>query len=338
MSNSASWGIERTWLRDQEPATRAVNMNHVGRELTAPTGPPIHSLFVYNCNPAVTLPDQARVLNGLSRTDLFTVVFDQVLTDTARTRTSSCRPPRFSSTTTTRRVHGAMSCSWPSRSSNRSANPGPITTCSWIWSGASGFRHDDDPADDLDAMLASLAGLPPAIGDELRDTWKGTPPHGGRPVQFVDVFPRTADGKVHLCPPTWTRRRRAGLGGLPAGSAPSATRSHSSHRRASARSAPRWPSFHGPTWWWRSTLRTPSRSTSRTATWCVCSTARARCSCGPGFRPWSGPARLDAEGSLAPAHGQRMDLQRVGPRYADRSGWRRMLQRRAREHHESGLN
>ena len=31
----------------------------------------------------MTLPDQNRVLAGLSREDLFTVVFDQVLTDTA---------------------------------------------------------------------------------------------------------------------------------------------------------------------------------------------------------------------------------------------------------------
>ena len=58
-------------------------MNRVGRELLEPTGTPIRGLFVYNCNPAVTLPDQQRVLKGLAREDLFTVVFDQVLTDTA---------------------------------------------------------------------------------------------------------------------------------------------------------------------------------------------------------------------------------------------------------------
>ena len=34
MSNSASWGIERTWIRDEEPPTRLVNMNHLGRALT----------------------------------------------------------------------------------------------------------------------------------------------------------------------------------------------------------------------------------------------------------------------------------------------------------------
>jgi anaerobic selenocysteine-containing dehydrogenase len=41
-------------------------------------------MLVYNCNPLVTMPDQNRVLCGLERTDLFTVVFEQVLTDTAR--------------------------------------------------------------------------------------------------------------------------------------------------------------------------------------------------------------------------------------------------------------
>src|SRR4030095_15454581 len=41
-------------------------------------------LFVYNSNPAVTTPDQRRVLRGLERDDLFTVVFEQVMTDTAR--------------------------------------------------------------------------------------------------------------------------------------------------------------------------------------------------------------------------------------------------------------
>ena len=41
-------------------------------------------LFVYNCNPLATMPNQNRVLEGLRREDLFTVVFEQVITDTAR--------------------------------------------------------------------------------------------------------------------------------------------------------------------------------------------------------------------------------------------------------------
>ena len=59
-------------------------MNQLGRALTEYDDPPVKVLFVYNSNAAVTSPDQRRILRGLERDDLFTVVFDQVMTDTAR--------------------------------------------------------------------------------------------------------------------------------------------------------------------------------------------------------------------------------------------------------------
>src|SRR5947207_2965829 len=46
-------------------------------------GPPVQALFVYNSNPAAVCPDQSRVLAGLRREDLFTVVHEQFQTDTA---------------------------------------------------------------------------------------------------------------------------------------------------------------------------------------------------------------------------------------------------------------
>ena len=59
-------------------------MSRLGRALLEEQ-PPIRVLFVYDANPAVTLPDQTpRAAQGLLREDLFTVVFDQVMTDTAR--------------------------------------------------------------------------------------------------------------------------------------------------------------------------------------------------------------------------------------------------------------
>lgn len=57
------------------------NMIRLGEMLS---GPPIRSLYVYQGNPATTLYDQQRVTRGLSRDDLFTVVHEQVMTDTAR--------------------------------------------------------------------------------------------------------------------------------------------------------------------------------------------------------------------------------------------------------------
>lgn len=46
--------------------------------------PPIKGLMIWNMNPAVSLPDTATVRAGLSRTDLFTVVLEHFMTDTAR--------------------------------------------------------------------------------------------------------------------------------------------------------------------------------------------------------------------------------------------------------------
>ncbi len=66
-------------------APRVINMIHLGRVLTDPAlSPPVRSLYVYNSNPAAVCPNQALVLRGLGREDLFTVVHEQVMTDTAR--------------------------------------------------------------------------------------------------------------------------------------------------------------------------------------------------------------------------------------------------------------
>ena len=70
--------------RQPTPDRRQVNMNHLGRLLCGELdGPAARVLFVSGANPAVMSPDQTRVLRGLARDDLFTVVHDQVLTDTA---------------------------------------------------------------------------------------------------------------------------------------------------------------------------------------------------------------------------------------------------------------
>jgi anaerobic selenocysteine-containing dehydrogenase len=65
-------------------APRVVNMIQLGRVLTDPTlAPPVKALYVYSSNPAAVCPNQALVLRGLAREDLFTVVHEQVMTDTA---------------------------------------------------------------------------------------------------------------------------------------------------------------------------------------------------------------------------------------------------------------
>lgn len=67
------------------PGTRVLNQWRLGSALNGDQGlnPPIKSLFVYNANPVVVIPEQDRVIAGLARDDLFTVVSEHFLTDTA---------------------------------------------------------------------------------------------------------------------------------------------------------------------------------------------------------------------------------------------------------------
>jgi anaerobic selenocysteine-containing dehydrogenase len=93
----ASERLQMPELMRQSPLgreARVINMNELGLALTElgrtpnpsptlPGGPPVHALFVYNCNAAAVAPDSERVLAGLRRDDLFTVVHEQFFTDTA---------------------------------------------------------------------------------------------------------------------------------------------------------------------------------------------------------------------------------------------------------------
>jgi anaerobic selenocysteine-containing dehydrogenase len=65
------------------PGTRTINMNELGEALAGElAGPPVRALYVYNCNPAAVAPNQRKVLEGLLRDDLFTVVHELFPTDT----------------------------------------------------------------------------------------------------------------------------------------------------------------------------------------------------------------------------------------------------------------
>ncbi|OKP85644.1 oxidoreductase [Paenibacillus sp. P32E] len=62
--------------------TRTINMNRIGEALEMKEQP-VMGMFVYCCNPVVVAPDAERVRKGFAREDLFTVVHDLFMTDTA---------------------------------------------------------------------------------------------------------------------------------------------------------------------------------------------------------------------------------------------------------------
>lgn len=86
LSTSALFPLDLQSLQrpDLVPAgTRTVNMVQLAEALHGELdGPPVEVLYVYNSNPAAVAPDQRRVLAGLEREDLFTVVHELFPTDT----------------------------------------------------------------------------------------------------------------------------------------------------------------------------------------------------------------------------------------------------------------
>jgi len=85
LARSTSTWMSQALAKPRRTIRPSINMARLGKVLSDPGGQlGIDLLFVHNSNPAVMLPDQNRVIAGLQREDLFTVVVDQFLTDTAR--------------------------------------------------------------------------------------------------------------------------------------------------------------------------------------------------------------------------------------------------------------
>jgi anaerobic selenocysteine-containing dehydrogenase len=87
-STGPAYGLDTDALSrpDLQPAgpTRVLKMSALGRQLRELTDPPVRVLMIWAANPMVSNPDTASTRAGLLREDLFTVVADHVLTETAR--------------------------------------------------------------------------------------------------------------------------------------------------------------------------------------------------------------------------------------------------------------
>ena len=216
LSNSASVGHRRRRgsARTNRP-TRLVNMNHLGRMLIEATDPPVKVLFVYNCNPLATMPDQNRVRRGLEREDLFTVVFDQVMTDTARYADVVLPATTFLEHYDFARAYGPISLQLtpPVIDAVGEARPNvdvfaELERRLGLARGRTARRARDDAARPRRAARG--------VGTASAARTRGPARPGGTPVQFVDVFPRTPDGKVAPVPGGTRSRGAAGALRLPA--------------------------------------------------------------------------------------------------------------------------
>src|SRR5262249_48952837 len=184
-SNSASWNITRPWIAADEPDTRLVNMNPLGRALTEYDDPPVNVLFVYNANPAATVPDQQRILRGLQRENLFTVVFDQVMTDTALYADVVLPATTFLEGYDFAKGYGPITLDLGRPVMDAAGESRSNADVFGELASRLGVLKEDEPAGELDLMVRILDQLPPAIGGGLRAGMRPTPPFGHAPIQFV---------------------------------------------------------------------------------------------------------------------------------------------------------
>jgi anaerobic selenocysteine-containing dehydrogenase len=213
LSNSGAWKFEaEAAIAEPPPRTRTINMNQLGRALTT-ASPPVSVLFVYNCNPLSTLPNQQLVRAGLAREDLFTIVFDQVLTDTARFADLLLPATTFLEHHDYRAGYGYSEFRHLAPVIDRVGQSRPNYEVFAELCQRMGVARPRDAIEREDWLQTFLGTGENAerIRSELATTGTAHLPVGTRPIQFVDVFPGTPDGKIRLCPESLDREAPEGL-------------------------------------------------------------------------------------------------------------------------------
>ncbi len=183
--------------------TRQLNMSRLGQLLTTDLNPPLKALFVYNCNPVATVPNQSLVVEGLKREDLFTVVHEQVMTDTARFADIILPATTFLEYRDLRRSYGNYFIGRLRPVLSAAGEALPNEQMFARLAKTMGFK---DPAfqTDTQTLMKQVAENLETGEGTLLETDSGHIQvrfEKNTPVQFKTVFPQTADGKIDLCPP-----------------------------------------------------------------------------------------------------------------------------------------
>jgi len=207
MSNSGAWQVDAAAAFTDPVAAgqllpRRVPQSPLGRALTELDDPPVRVLFVYNCNPLVTCPDQARVRRGLARDDLFTVVFDAVMTDTAMMADLILPATTFLEHRDLARGYGALGMNRIRPVIPPVGESKPNAEVFGALIRRLGLARPGEPV--------TPAALERALLDTLRDGTRlerelhqsryARPDIGEHPIQFVDVFPETDALRIRLAP------------------------------------------------------------------------------------------------------------------------------------------
>ena len=194
-------------FRADRSRPRELNMSRLGQILTTPhagedSGPGVHALVVWNCNPLVIVPNADAVQTGLERNDLFTVVHEQFLTDTARYADIVLPATTQIEADDVVFPWGHLWVGW-----NGAAIPPPGEACrnTELFRRLAQAMGYTEPALFADDETLLEQALPTVDLDELRSVgWVRTPyPDDGRP--FGDGHFDTPSGKVDLVSATLDR-------------------------------------------------------------------------------------------------------------------------------------
>jgi anaerobic selenocysteine-containing dehydrogenase len=178
-------------------------MNRLGRALTELQDPPVAVLFTYNGNPLATTPDQNRVREGLQREDLFTVVYEQAMTDTAAYADVVLPATTFLEHYDITKGYGAyhVHLTQPVIAAMGESRPNhEVFRELGVRLGLVEPEAEDGALGEAGAVMEVVEKLPRELASALLEQRVATGPAGGRPIQFVDVQPKTDDGRVHLFP------------------------------------------------------------------------------------------------------------------------------------------
>ncbi|MET7970146.1 molybdopterin-dependent oxidoreductase [Micromonospora sp. NPDC005305] len=187
------------------PPARKLNMSRLATVLTGEADPPVTSLVVFNSNPAATAPDQNRLLAGLRRADLFTVVLEQRWTDTCDyadvVLPATMQPEHLD-------LHSSYGHHYTTLNLPVTRAPGEALPNTEIFrriAAALGIDHPRFRDSDEDLARQLLAGTPVSFEELRQKTYARTTgvPVGSAPFA-AGGFP-TADGRARLHDPSLAR-------------------------------------------------------------------------------------------------------------------------------------
>jgi len=211
LSNSGAFTFDRAAaVGEPEPATRTINMNRLGRTLVEEQNPPVKVLFVYNCNALATMPNQELVRRGLEREDLFTVVFEQFWTDTARYADLVLPATTFLEHRELSRGYGSMLMNRTEAVAAPAGESRPNYEVFGDLCRRLGLNRLGEPETAAE-FEAALLGRSERMRNELDRDGVTLPDTGWAPIQFVDSFPLTPDRKAHLVPEALDREAPFGM-------------------------------------------------------------------------------------------------------------------------------